>query len=56
MLTPWSYSSDYNIVLCISPPFTVNPRHVWPVSFKFEWSFKINMSALNISNKISEFP
>ena len=35
---------------------TVNSRHAWLVFLKFERSFEIYMSVLNIANKISEFP
>ena len=35
--------------------FAVNPRHVRPVFLKFEWSFEIYMSVLNMANKIPEF-
>ena len=34
---------------------TVNPRHMCPVFLKFERSFEIYMSVLNIANDISEF-
>ena len=36
--------------------FTVNPGHAWTVFSKFERSFEIYMSVLNIANEISEFP
>ena len=36
--------------------FIVNPCHAWPVFLKFERSFEINMSVLNITGEISEFP
>ena len=34
---------------------TVNPCHAWPVFLKFERSFEIYMSVLNIAGEISEF-
>ena len=35
---------------------TVNLRYAWQVFLKFEWSFEIYMSVLNIANEISEVP
>ena len=54
------YSINFSVSLHIAPqalPYlTINSRHAWPVFLKFEWSFEIYMSVLNIANEISEFP
>ena len=35
---------------------TLSPRQVWLAFLKFEWSFEIYISVLNVANKISESP
>ena len=52
----WAFAKTMQCIGATKWCVAVNSRHAWPAFLKFERSFEIHMSVLNITDEISEFP